>query len=208
MHSWLTLRLTQDGTLGAASVRDTIDAVFQQRAYDRALIRTLLDRAWDALVDWFGALFRVVGRSPTAKQALLMTIITIVVIVVGRVVAAGVLGERMWRRVPGLPHGGDGGDPWAEAQRLAAKGNYTEAAHALYRALLEGIAGREQLRLHSSKTVGDYARDLRRRSSILFAPFREFARSYELVVYGLGTCDRARYDRLYTLATSMVESPS
>ena len=33
-----------------------------------------------------------------------------------------------------------------------------------------------------------------------FAPFREFARDYDRVVYGLGTCDRSQYARLLDAA--------
>ena len=29
-----------------------------------------------------------------------------------------------------------------------------------------------------------------------YAPFREFVRVYYVVVYGLGSCDRERYERL------------
>jgi hypothetical protein len=52
--------------------------------------------------------------------------------------------------------------------------------------------------------VGDYARELRRNSSSLFSRYREFARSYETVVYGLGTCDRERWERLDALARDIV----
>ena len=101
-----------------------------------------------------------------------------------------------------------GRDPWLLAQELAARGDYTEAAHALYRALLEALARRERVRLHPSKTVGDYVRDLRQRSSSLFKSFRDFARSYETVVYGVGFCDRERYERLHALAAPIVQAPA
>lgn len=107
-----------------------------------------------------------------------------------------------WR---GRRGGGAARDPWTLAQELAARGDYTDAAHALYRALLEAIAQRERVRLHPSKTVGDYVRDLRARSSSLFVRFRDFARSYETVVYGLGSCDRERYERLRALAAPIVQ---
>jgi hypothetical protein len=96
------------------------------------------------------------------------------------------------------------GDPLALAQRLAAGGDFTGAAHALYAALLLAAARSERLELHPSKTAGDYARDLRARSSSLFSRFREFARSYEFVIYGVGECDQARYERLRTLAAPIV----
>ena len=97
-----------------------------------------------------------------------------------------------------------GGDPWRLAQGEAARGNYTEAAHALYQALLEAAARQQEVRLHPSKTVGDYVRELRARSSALFGRFREFARSYETVIYGIGYCDRERYERLLSLAMPIV----
>ena len=96
--------------------------------------------------------------------------------------------------------GAEAGDPWALAQRLAAEGRYTEAAHALYGALLARVAARVTLRLHPSKTAGDYARELRRAAPSIYGPFREFARSYEVVIYGIRECDRPRFDGLIDLA--------
>jgi Domain of unknown function (DUF4129) len=110
-------------------------------------------------------------------------------------------------RLNGRRRGEATGDPWALAQRLATAGNYTDAAHALYQGLLLALARRDHLRLHESKTVGDYARELRSRSSQRFTPFRDFARTYEVVVYGLGTCDRERYDRLQRLAEVITGAP-
>jgi len=97
------------------------------------------------------------------------------------------------------------GDPWRAAEELAASGEFTDAAHSLYLALLDAVARRERLRLHPAFTVGDYVRALRSRSSSLFTRFREFALSYETVVYGLGTCDRDRYERLRSLALPIVQ---
>ena len=96
------------------------------------------------------------------------------------------------------------GDAWAAAQQLAATGNYTAAAHALYAALLDAGARQHQLRLHPSKTAGDYVREVRRRSPPNFPIFRDFARSYELVIYGLGECNRERYERLSSIALPIV----
>jgi hypothetical protein len=39
-----------------------------------------------------------------------------------------------------------------------------------------------------------------RASASLVQAFREFARGYEYVVYGIGECDRDRYERLHGLA--------
>jgi len=90
------------------------------------------------------------------------------------------------------------------AQDLASSGDYTSAAHALYAAMLESAARQQQIRLHPSKTVGDYVRELRSQSSSLFQRFREFGRSYEVVIYGIGWCDADRYRQLYALAVPVV----
>lgn len=102
---------------------------------------------------------------------------------------------------------GGAGDPWLRAQQEAAAGRHTEAAHLLYQAILVALAGRERLRLHPSKTVGDYARELRARSSSAFPGYREFARLYETVVYGLQHCDRERWERLHALAAPIAGPP-
>jgi hypothetical protein len=96
-------------------------------------------------------------------------------------------------------------DAWAAAQELAAAGDYTGAAHALYIALLGDRARRELLRLHPSKTVGDYLRELRRRPAAPIDVMRDFARTYELVAYGLRPCDADRYARLHTLAARAID---
>jgi hypothetical protein len=96
-------------------------------------------------------------------------------------------------------------DPWLLAQQRAAAGDFTGAAHDLYAAILQAVARRQLVRLHPSKTIGDYVRELRSRASIaLLTPFREFARAYEAVIYGTGDCDRDRYERLRTLAGAII----
>jgi hypothetical protein len=79
---------------------------------------------------------------------------------------------------------------------LAAEGRFTDAAHALYRSLVESVARREQLRVHMAKTSGDYARELRARGSPAYAPFRRFGRRFDRIIFGIGTCDEAGYQSL------------
>ena len=104
-----------------------------------------------------------------------------------------------------LRSGLHGRDPWAVAQELAATGDFTGAAHALHIALLGSLARRQLLRLHPSKTIGDYLRELRRRPSAPVQAVHEFARTYELVAYGLRPCDADRYARLHALAARVIE---
>jgi len=105
----------------------------------------------------------------------------------------------------GMRSGLRGRDAWLVAQELAASGDFTGAAHALYVALLASLAKRDLLRLHPSKTIGDYLRELRRRPAAPTQTMLEFARTYELVAYGLRTCDADRYDRLRALAARVIE---
>ena len=88
------------------------------------------------------------------------------------------------------------GDPWQSAEALAAAGQFTDAAHVLYGATLALLATRGQIRLHVSKTNGDYARELRRRGAAAHGPFRRFGRRYDRIIYGTGTCDAAEYAAL------------
>jgi len=141
-----------------------------------------------------------------ASIALLASLVVLVVARVAYVAYA----RREWseggtrRRAAGAR----GGDPWVLARELSQAGRFTEAAHALYAALLARLAQSERLRLHPSKTAGDYARELRARSSAAFPRFREFARAYDVVVYGLGWCDGERYERLYALAAPLLGTPA
>jgi hypothetical protein len=87
-------------------------------------------------------------------------------------------------------------DPWLEAERLAAAGDFMGASHALYQAVIRRLAGTERIRLHASKTSGDYVRDLRRRGSMLTASFQQFGRRFDRVVFGKGVCTSEDYHAL------------
>ena len=95
-------------------------------------------------------------------------------------------------------------DSWREAQRLAAAGNYTEASHALLAALLWTFAQRGEVRLHSSKTAGDYARELTRRDSPARSAFQQFRHRYDAVIFGVGVCSADEYSALLRDAEPML----
>ena len=195
-------------------IRATADTVFSQSDFNRVSIWQLfwgwvfdlLRRAW-ALLD---PLLSVLRRSPLLYWTVIALLALVVVAVVGRAVY-------LWRQRrlfdaaalawESSPLRRAGRDPWSAAEELSARGDYTDAAHALYAALLDSAAHAGQIRLHPSKTAGDYVRELRNRSSAIFSLFRDFARSYETVIYGIGTCDAERYRRLYALAGEVVRQP-
>lgn len=192
------------------AVRDTVAAVFRQPAFDRSLRETVLDRLLEWLADGFRALFGGMQRSAGAQWVGLALLVLLVVAIAARA-AFLVYSARIDRAEAsgGRQAGGvrvRGGDTWAEAEALAQAGRFTEAAHLLYAAILDAIARRERVRLHPSRTVGDYGRELRRRSSALAPRYRDFARLYEVVIYGLGTCDRSRFERLHALARDIVHA--
>ncbi len=181
--------------------------MFSQAAYNRV---TLWERFWGWVFDlavraWalLQPLLYVLRKSPL----LYWMVITLLAAVVFAVIARAVY---LWRQRrlfeaaalawESSPLRRAGRDPWSAAEELSARGEFTEAAHALYAAILESTAHAGQIRLHPSKTAGDYVRELRNRSSSLFTLFRDFARSYETVIYGIGVCDAERYHKLHALA--------
>jgi uncharacterized protein DUF4129 len=187
------------------SIREAIATVFARREYDRGLISTIWSRVENAVLSWLADLLNSLGHAGPVQKGALVVLLVVLIAVIARLAILSNAAGVSFRRAGAFGFGGPQ-DAWAEAQRLAHAGQYTDAAHALYRGLLDDMARRDQIQLHYSKTVGDYGRDLRRRSSGLAPRYRDFARTYETVVYGLGSCDRERYERLYALATGIVQA--
>jgi hypothetical protein len=95
-------------------------------------------------------------------------------------------------------------DAWREAERLAAAGDHTAAAHALCEALLFSCAARGELRLHPSKTTGDYARELRRKPAPSAAAFQRFRARYDRVIFDLQRCSPEEYAALLADARPII----
>ena len=176
-----------------AAIHDTVAAIVRQRAYNRD-VRTLLDRLIDGIRDLFARFMNALGGVPYGRFFATIALAGVVVLILGRIVYASRL------RAAAPPRGGrsrrirgESADLWSEAERLAADGRYTEAAHALYRATLSLLAATGLVRLHDSKTSGDYARELRRRGDASYSAFRRFGGRYDRIIYGTGSCDAAEY---------------
>lgn len=194
--------------LSAEAIRDTAAAVFEAPEFRRTMAGSLLDRLLVQLAELFAALRAATSATPVLYRLFVGAAALLVLAVATR------LAWHWWaRRGSGAPRprpgrhgaGGDAGDPWSLAQSRAGAGDFTAAAHLLYAAVLTALVRRGAVRLHPAKTIGDYARELRGRAAgALLAPYREFARVYELVVYGTGSCDRERYERLRALAAPLV----
>lgn len=190
-------------------IADTAAAVFAVAQYARGR-PSLLGRAYRWVRDFLAPVGEATPTSGPVFWSLIAVGALLVVLVVGRAAYLARLRRTLLatdRRDARSPtQRARSRDPWRAAEDLAAAGEFTEAAHSLYLSLLEAVARRERLRLHPAMTVGDYTRALRARSSSLFARFRDFALSYETVVYGIGVCDRDRYERLRALALPIVQT--
>ncbi|MGH7710434.1 MAG: DUF4129 domain-containing protein, partial [Gemmatimonadaceae bacterium] len=93
-----------------------------------------------------------------------------------------------------------------DARRLAREGRYADAMHVLYAAILEALAQQRLVRLHSSKTSGDFARELRGRAHPAYDAFRTFARRFDRLFYGYDICDAAAFDALWSDAQRVLHA--
>ncbi len=188
-----------------AAIADTVAAVFRSRPFtDRQTVsigQLVLEWIWNVIVRVFG----FIAAYPTIGAVLRITLGVLVLAFLARL-AYGLL----IRYSPSFAARKSfdvtrGRDWWRVAQDLAAQADYTGAAHALYLAILSAAARRGSVSLHESKTTGDYLREIIRRPADLDVPrFTDFTRSYETVIYGVGSCDEERYTRLNALADTIL----
>ena len=180
----------------APAVHDTVAAIAKQAAYDRAIGQT----AWQDFWTLVGrVLTRILGffrGSAAGRHVTFLVLALIVAAVVIHVIVSAIATRNLAATGNTTPARERGLDAWREAERLAAAGHYTDAAHALLAALLAGFAQRGEVRLHVSKTAGDYARELARRGSPARGAFQQFRRRYDAVIFGAGTCDAGEYAAL------------
>ena len=183
----------------APAVHDTVQAVLRDPDYHRSLRQSLGDRILVWLADWLMRLSKLFHGLPSMRTIALLFIGAIVLFVLVQfLIAASARGDEGGRRMSrrGVA---SGTDPWQAADAFLASGLYEEAAHAMYRGVILSLSGTERLRLDPSKTSGDYARELRRRSSSSLSPFIKFARRFDVLVYGHVAPDAAAVAQLREL---------
>lgn len=187
-----------------AAIRDTIAAIARTSEYQRELTTSLATRALRWLSDLADALFSSVRGAPYGREITIAVVGLLIALVVARVVM-GVRAERalLAARVPRKATVADL-SALADAERLAQAGDFTAAAHALFAALLRACAARGEVRLHPSKTTGDYARELRRRNTPSLRPFQSFRSRYDRVIYGDMQCSAGDYAALSTDARQLL----
>jgi hypothetical protein len=171
-------------------------------AFRRSLRQSLGDRLLMWIGEWLGSLMQHIRGTGLARTGAIGVAAALVLLVVARLILSSRARDENVR----VAHRGRaiiGEDPWLAAERLAAEGRYEEAAHALYHGVLASVAQAERLRLDPSKTSGDYARELRARRSVAYAPFRDFSRRFDAAVYGRDVCDATLIDDLRRLASPL-----
>jgi hypothetical protein len=194
-----TLRQVQDSVRRAWSeqtIRDTVAAIAKQTMYHRQLTQSL----WDRGLRWFGdqiaRFFRYMQGVPYGREITITLLVLVVALIVIRLML-GLRDERLARSGQSRVAVRKGNAvTLAEAERLASSGDYTGAAHALFLALISASASRGEVRLHSSKTTGDYARELRRKNVSWLRAFQSFRSRYDRVIYGDMICSADDYRAL------------
>lgn len=188
-----------------SAVRDTISRIVLEQGYYRSVTSTLLSRAWEWISRTLRDLFLLAaGSRGTYLISLSLIALVIIVTIVRSVIVARARRQAGARRVAEV----SADDLLAQTRGLAAQGAYVEAAHLLYAAVVTRLAEGKRVRRHLSKTVGDYARELRAANDDAAGAYRAFAQTYEIVAYGDGLCDASRFSRLEHLAAPMLQAPA
>lgn len=188
---------------GTADVHDTVATLVRDRAYRRSILGSLLGRALMAAFDAVSRIIKAFQQIPGGRTTVIVGLVVILALIAARLLLTTEVGTDALlrrRRHGTLPARADA---WAEAERLAAEGDYTGAAHALYQAVLRRLAGTERIRLHASKTSGEYSRELRRRGSPLATPFQQFGRRFDRVIFGVGECSPEEFEAMLREASAI-----
>ncbi|MGH7653408.1 MAG: DUF4129 domain-containing protein [Gemmatimonadaceae bacterium] len=190
--------------LPATSVHDTVAAIARRAVYDRSIGSTAWQDFWSFIGRVLSRVFEFFRGSNASRHITLV----VAALIAAAVIIHFVLTTYAARGEPAAdaakPAGGHRPDAWREAERLAAAGLFTDASHALLAALLAAFARRGEVRLHASKTAGDYARELARRGSPARSAFQQFRRRYDAVIFGTGACDADEYAALLRDAAPML----
>lgn len=187
----------------AAAIRDTLSRIVLERGYRRNVTSTLLSRFWD----WFSDLLSRLFTQAAGSRGTYLISITLLSVLLLTIVARAIIVSRA-RRLAATQRDvvATAAEQLAQARALAAQGAHVGAAHLLYAAAVTRLVEGRRARRHPSKTVGDYGRDLRAAGDPLSASYVAFANVYDVIAYGDGLCDAARYARLEQLAAPMLQA--
>lgn len=181
----------------ATAIHDTVAAIVQQDAYQQRLTRSLANRFLAWLADRLSALFELITGTQNARTITLIATALLVTALVLRVILAARYERSAPRSVRRGQHVAHSLPTLDEARRLAGEGRYADAMHVLYAAILEALSQQRVIRLHSSKTGGDFTRELRGRGHPAHEAFRMFVRRLDRLFYGYDVVDAAAFDALW-----------
>ena len=187
-----------------AQVQDTINRIVARGAYQRDLSESIISRLLRALFDLVSRLITGAAKLAGTREVVYGVLAVLAVLLIVRLVLdlrAEMAGQTVARS---RRKGVRASDPWGDAERLAQTGHFTEAAHALFGALLGALGARGEVRVHASKTAGDYARELRRRNAPSASRFQHFRARYDQAVYGDGTVSGETYRALLDDARPLI----
>lgn len=179
-----------------SAVHDTVAAIAREAAYERTIGESAWQRFWSALGRALRAIVEFFRGSENGRHITLAIVVLIIVAISVHFVLAALADRGDVVAADAHPARERGADARREAERLAAAGRFTDASHALLAALLSIFAQRGDVRLHASKTAGDYARELARRGSPARGAFQQFRRRYDAAIFGVGSCDADGYAAL------------
>jgi hypothetical protein len=185
------------GRWSAAEIHDTVAAIVRQPEFATPLRQSLVGRLFRYIAERVGDIIDLLRGSPSSRVVVIASITLVLVVVIARIVVARRVDAA--RRSTAERHEGrrgQGFDPWADAHARAAAGDYERATHLLYAGVIDSLARAGAVKHHSSKTSGDYARELARRGAPNSRDFRSFAREADRVIFGTHRPDASDYDRL------------
>ena len=177
--------------------------------------RGLLARAVRWIVE---ALGRLIPEVPTLPGGPILNAIAIAALAVGAALVAPrlVSGRRGRRRPAGASAPGDQpattgtaiertAEEWeARARQHLASGQAREAALALYQAVLRRFADAGLIRYHTSKTPGDYRREIA--GAPVAGPYAAFLRGFEPLAFGRVPQAEGALPGLFSLARDAAPS--
>jgi uncharacterized membrane protein YhaH (DUF805 family) len=189
----------------ARAIHDTVAAIVREGGYGRTLTQSLLGRLFQFIVDRVSELLAFLRGTPNLRFITIAATAILVIAIVARLMTVRRLRDdaRRAARVARV-RGQARDDPWALAQSLAATGNYSDAVHALYAAVIEELAAARSIRLHPSKTSGDYAHELRLAGSPIAPQFRAFSRRLDRAIYGVREWTADDFDALVREARPLI----
>jgi hypothetical protein len=197
MLAWQDLRWPE------AAIHDTVVAIASDPAFAVRVGPSLLERILGFVARHFWRLINAMEGTPVVRYAALAALAIVVLALVARLLVS-LRGDTTIRRLRTGRAGAGGGDALEEAHRLAAAGDHTAAAHALYAAVLGRVVQGHRIRIDPSMTSGDWVRELRRRNSPLTGSFRTFSRRWDRIIFGTGRCTPEQFDALMADAMPML----